>query len=247
MSNKNSSIQKQSPFWVLFKTEVKLALRGGDMILFGIVMPIGIMLLIGFISKPETIRSAFSGVASIGICAAGFMGLPLIFSGLRYEKILKRYKATPVSPILLIAADFLLETIFALTTGIIIVLIAVLGFKAQVADYGRFTLTFLFSIFSIFSLGVLISAVVPNVKMANIICTLIYFPSLFLSGASVPLSIMPKGLQQFAAVLPMTQTIKLLENSVLGNPVSDDLLRFIILGIVSIVSYAVSIKVFKWE
>lgn len=244
----NRGIQKkQHPFWVLFKTEVKLAIRGGDMILFGIVMPIGIMLLIGFISKPETIRSAFSGVASIGICAAGFMGLPLVFSGLRYEKILKRYKATPVSPMLLLAADFLLETLFAITTGIIITLIAVFGFGALIDDYGRFALTFLFSIFSIFSLGVLISAVVPNVKMANIICTLIYFPSLFLSGASVPLSIMPKGLQTFANIFPMTQTIKLLENAVLGEPFEADVMRVIVLLVVSVLSYAISVKLFKWE
>ena len=247
MKSKNIYTTRQHPFWVLFKTEVKLAIRGGDMILFGIVMPIGIMLLIGFISKPETIRSAFSGVASIGICAAGFMGLPLVFSGLRYENILKRYKATPVSPMLLLAADFLLESLFALITGLIITLLAVFAFGAQIADYGRFVLTFLFSIFSIFSLGVLISAVVPNVKMANIICTLIYFPSLFLSGASVPLSIMPKGLQTFANIFPMTQTIKLLENAVLGNPLESDGIRFIVLAAVSLLSYAVSIKVFKWE
>jgi len=247
MKSKNIYTTRQHPFWVLFKTEVKLAIRGGDMILFGIVMPIGIMLLIGFISKPETIRSAFSGVASIGICAAGFMGLPLVFSGLRYEKILKRYKATPVSPMLLLAADFLLETLFAITTGIIITLLAVFGFGAQIAHYGRFALTFLFGIFSIFSLGVLISAIVPNVKMANIICTLIYFPSLFLSGASVPLSIMPKGLQTFANIFPMTQTIRLLENAVLGNSFSDDGIRIIVLIIVSLLSYVISIRLFKWE
>lgn len=245
--SKKEKVKKQHPFWVLFKTEVKLALRGGDMLLFGIVMPIGIMLLIGFISRPDTIRSAFSGVASIGICAAGFMGLPLIFSGLRYEKILKRYKATPVSPVLLLAADFLLETLFALTTGIIITFIALFGFGVHINDYGRYILTFLFSIFSIFSFGVLISAVVPNVKMANIICTLIYFPSLFLSGASVPLSVMPKGLQAFANILPMTQTIKLLENAVLGNPLENDGIRIIIITIAAVLSYVISIRVFKWE
>ena len=83
--------------------------------------------------------------------------------------------------------------------------------------------------------------------MANIICTLIYFPSLFLSGASVPLSIMPKGLQTFANIFPMTQTIRLLENAVLGNSFSDDGIRIIVLLIVSLLSYVISIRLFKWE
>ena len=120
-------------------------------------------------------------------------------------------------------------------------------FKTEVKLAIRFALTFLFGIFSIFSLGVLISAIVPNVKMANIICTLIYFPSLFLSGASVPLSIMPKGLQTFANIFPMTQTIRLLENAVLGNSFRDDGIRIIVLLIVSLLSYVISIRLFKWE
>ena len=83
---------------VLFKTEAKLALRGGDMVLFGVIFPVAVMLLIGFISQPEAVRLGFGGIASVGICAAGIMGLPLTISGYRHAKILKRFRVTPVSP-----------------------------------------------------------------------------------------------------------------------------------------------------
>jgi hypothetical protein len=44
--------------------------------IFGIGFPIGVMLLIGFISKPEAKLLGFSGVVAVGICATGFMGSP---------------------------------------------------------------------------------------------------------------------------------------------------------------------------
>ena len=67
-------------FLTLLKTETKLAVRCGDMILFGIIFPIGIMLLVGCISSPEAIALSFGGIATIGICASGLMGIPLTFA-----------------------------------------------------------------------------------------------------------------------------------------------------------------------
>ena len=47
------------PFAAILKTELRLATRNPDMILFGIIFPIGVMLLLGFISEPEALRLDF--------------------------------------------------------------------------------------------------------------------------------------------------------------------------------------------
>ncbi len=234
-------------FFTLFRTEAKLSIRGGDMLLFGIVMPVGIMLLVGFISSPETVRSAFSGVACVGICAAGFMGIPLTLSGYRYEKILKRYKVTPVSPGMLLAADMALQLMFAAVSSLLVWLTARFLFGVQVAAAPRFILMWCFSVCVIFSLGACIGAVVPNTKMANVVTSLIYFPSLFLSGATVPYAVMPSGLKAVAQMFPMTQAIRLLDNAVSGSPFSADVLRFVLLAVIAFAAFATALKVFKWE
>jgi ABC-2 type transport system permease protein len=235
-------------FLTLFKTEARLAARGGDMLIFGVAFPIGIMLLIGFISSPEAIRLGFGGTATVGICAAGLMGIPLTFAGYRHEKILKRFRVTPVSPAVLLAADALLQTLFAWVSGAAVFLIAWLGFGMELSGSPlRYALTFAFVQASIFSLGFLIAALVPNVKTANWVCTLAYFPMLLLSGATVPYEVLPKGLQAFANAFPLTQGIKLLKGAVLGLDASLDLWRFVALGVLAVVSYVVSLATFRWE
>lgn len=235
-------------FWTLLGVEAKLSIRGGDMIFFGILFPVGIMLLLGFISSPEAIAPAFGGIATVGINAAGLMGIPLTFAAYRHEKILKRYRVTPVSPALLLLADAALQTVFAWVSGLAVYLVAHFAFGVGIAGSPlRYIATFLFVQFSIYSLGFLIAALVPSVKVANLVCTVIYFPMLLLSGATVPYEIMPRPLQLFSDAFPLTQGIKLLKGAVLGLDPAGDVARIIALAALGAVSYALALAFFKWE
>lgn len=235
-------------FWTLFKTESKLALRGGDMIIFGIAFPVGIMLLIGFISDSQSVASGFAGIATVGICASGLMGLPLTFSGYRHGKILKRFRVTPVSPGVLLAADALLQALFAWVSAAAVYLIARFGFGVTLSGSPlRYAATFLFVQFAVYSLGFLIASLAPNERTAGWVCTLAYFPTLFLSGATVPFEILPSGLQAFASLFPLTQGIILLKGAVLGSDPGGDAYRFLALALVAGVSYVLSVARFRWE
>lgn len=228
--------------------ESKLALRGGDMIFFGVLFPMGIMALIGFISAPEAVQPGFGGVAAVGICAAGLMGVPLTFAGYRHEKILKRLKVTPVSPMILFLAVSVIQTVFAWVSGLGVYLIASLGFGVRIlGSPWRYILTFLFVQVSVYSVGYLIAAVVPNIKTANLVCTVLYFPMLLLSGATVPFEILPRGLQVFAEVFPLTQGIMLLKSAVAGADPAGDMVRIIILASTALVCAALSVFFFRWE
>lgn len=235
-------------FMTLFKTEAKLAFRGGDMLIFGIAFPLGIMLLIGFISEPEAVRLAFGGIAAVGICASALMGLPLTFSGYRHGKILKRFRVTPVSPAVLLSAVALLQVLFAWVSALGVFLIARYGFSVTLSGSTlRYIGTFLFAQVTVYSLGFLIASLAPNEKTANWICTLAYFPTLLLSGATVPYEILPAGLRAFASAFPLTQGILLLKGAVLQTDISRDLCRFLALGAVAAVSYTLAITRFRWE
>jgi ABC-2 type transport system permease protein len=111
----------------------------------------------------------------------------------------------------------------------------------------QFVLSFLLLAITIYSMGMLIASVAPNMKIANLLCTLLFFPMLLLSGATIPYEIMPKALQTVANVFPMTQGIKLLKSTSLGEPVGDMFLQMVIMVVISAVCIAVSIKCFKWE
>jgi ABC-2 type transport system permease protein len=70
---------------------------------------------------------------------------------------------------------------------------------------------------------------------------------LFLSGATVPYEIMPKGLQIAANIFPLTQGIKLLKAVVLGVPAQDFRVQLMVMIALSVVGILISIKCFKWE
>jgi len=233
-------------FFVLCKTEAKLAFRGGDMLFFGVLFPVAVMLLLGFISEPEAVRLSFGGVAAVGISAAALMGLPLTLSGYRRAKILKRLRATPVAPALLLGAVSSVQALFAAASGAAVFLAARLAFGVELSGGpGRFALTFAFVLISIFSIGYLVASLAPGEKAANLACSLLYFPMLFLSGATVPYEMLPRGLRIVADFFPLTQAIKLLKGAVLGTPADPG--AFISLAVLAVAAYAVSIKTFRWE
>ncbi len=238
----------KNAFWTIFKTEAKLSIRGGDMVFFGVIFPAAVMLLVGCISGAEAMRAGFAGIAAIGICAAGLMGIPLTFASYRHEKILKRLKVTPVSPLLLFLSVTLVQTLFAWASALAVYLIARIFFKLEMTgSLLRFGISFLFVQFSVYSLGFMIASLVPNTKTANLVCAIVYFPTLFLSGATVPYEIMPRALRYFADVFPLTQGIKLLKGAVFGLDPAADFSRIIVLSLIAVVSYILSLLFFRWE
>lgn len=235
-------------FWSFFKSEFRLTATSPDMLLFGLCFPIGIMLLIGFISGPEATRLAFGGIVAFGICASGLMGLPLSLSDYRHRKLLKRLKVTPASPALLLGAQALTQWVFSAISGAAIWAIAAFLFKVSMeAPAWRFLLSFLFVQLSIFSLGFLIAGLSPSMKAANAICSILYFPMIFLSGTSVPYEILPAPVRAVSDFFPLTQGVKILKGALTGAPAAESLIGFLFLGIMALAAYALSIKFFRWE
>lgn len=234
----------------LYKLEVKLAIREFSVVLFGILIPMGIMLLLGFIYKGKNvdmINSSFSSVVTIGICATGLMGIPIVLASYREKKILKQFQVTPVSPIKLLMAQLLCAFTFALvsSTGVFIIAKTIFAYTMK-GNMLNFFISYLVLSFCIYSIGLLIGSVSNSVKTVNILTTLFYFPMFFLSGATIPYEILPKPMQLFANVMPLTQGIKLLKIVSTASVESPIVPVTILLTIGIICSYC-SIKFFKYD
>ena len=106
-------------FRTMLKTELKLSLRGMDMFIFALCVPVVVLVIMGIIygGKPAYegaeytfLEQAFGAVTTISICAGGVMGLPLVVSDYSSKKILKRYKVTPVSPVMILFVQVVIYT-----------------------------------------------------------------------------------------------------------------------------------------
>ena len=97
-------------FLTFLKVEGKLSLRCPDGIIFGIGMPVGVLLLIAVVAGSQSaggadysfLQSAFASLLTVGICATAFMGLPLTIADYRDKKILKHFFATPIRPFMIL-------------------------------------------------------------------------------------------------------------------------------------------------
>lgn len=244
-------------FSALFKSEFRLSLRDMNIPIFGVFFPIIVVVIVGLVSgnKPafegasySLIDQSFGAFAAIGICATGLMGMPLLVADYRHKKILKRFMVTPVSPAMLLLVQYIINLIFTLLSLVIIFFICSIFWGYSMAGgAGWFMLSYFLVILSIYSIGMMLASVAPNMKTANLLCTLIYFPMLFFSGATIPYEIMPKGAQIVMDVLPLTQGIKLLKATSLGLPVENVMLSIIMLASISVVCMILSVKFFRWE
>ncbi len=152
------------------------------------------------------------------ICAGGVMGLPLVISDYRNCKILKRLKVTPSSPTLILAVQVSIYTIYSIASLLLVYVISKVFFQYEMAgSLLYFTGSYLLVMLSMFSIGMMVGGVAKDMKSASVIASLLYFPMLIFSGATLPYEVMPSALQKIADLLPLTQGIKLIKASTLKS------------------------------
>ncbi|MBQ1787135.1 MAG: ABC transporter permease [Turicibacter sp.] len=244
-------------FMTMLKIELKLSLRGMDMFIFAICMPIVVLVTLGIIygSKPAFeganytfLEQSFGAITSIAICAGGVMGLPLVVSDYRSKHILKRFKVTPVDPILILLVQVTIYALYSLVSMISLFLVANLFFKFNMqGSILNFILGWLLVMISMFSIGVMVGGISKDSKIAGVIASVLYFPMLIFSGATIPYEVMPNIMKKIVDILPLTQGIKILKSAVLGQSIENMIIPIFIMLIITAICSVVAIKCFKWE
>lgn len=244
-------------YGILLKHEVITSLRGIDMTIFALIMPVVITLLMGFIygdkaafegANHRFIDQSIAAITTIGMCAGGMMGLPLVLSEYREKKILKRLKATPSSPVLLIVVQLTVYALYAFASLLLVIATGFVFFDVRLkASFPVFLMVYILVMAALFSIGVLVGGLAKNMKMAGILASLLYFPMLLLSGATLPFEVFPLWLQNVLKALPLTQGIVLLKKAFLEG--ARGLEWTPLMGLIALFFACtfVAVKFFKWE
>ena len=242
-------------FLKLYIIEQKLALRSADMLIFGVAMPVGIMILINMIAGQKQaaegftyLESSFASLISVGICAAAFMGIPLTVADYRDKKILKHFFTTPCSPVWILGSDMLCAGVTALLSAVSVALVSVvfLGYEMK-GNVFVFMGSWLLTLVSMFSIGLLMASLCRTIKSVNAVTSLVYFPMLFLSGATIPYELFPNGLQKVANVLPLIQGINLMKAVSMGAELENVWKIIVLLAGITVICSVIAVKAFKWE
>ncbi|WP_178023566.1 ABC transporter permease [uncultured Paenibacillus sp.] len=244
-------------FKTLLLTESRLSLRGLDMFIFAICMPIIVVVILGAIygNKPafsgagySFLEQSFGAISTIAICAGGVMGLPLVVSDYRSRKILKRFKVTPARPALILAVQVVIYALYSIFSLLLVYGTGAIFFGYRFhGSWVLFLGAYLLVMLSMFSIGLLVGGIAPNSKIAGAWASLLYFPMLIFSGATLPYEVMPVVLQKAADILPLTQGIKLLKAASLGLPMDQVLMPVIVMIGIAVICTSLALRFFKWE
>lgn len=243
-------------FLTFLKVEGKLSLRCPDGIIFGIGMPVGVLLLIAVVAGSQSaggadysfLQSAFASLLTVGICATAFMGLPLTIADYRDKKILKHFFATPIRPFMILSVQVVIGMLTSFFSAALVSLLAIFGFGYRMEGNPiLFIGAFLLVMLSMYSIGMILASLCKTVKIANVVTTFVYFPMLFLSGATIPFELFLDTVQKVCNVLPLTHGIKLLKAVSLNMWSQEIWISVALLIVFTVVGCIISVVSFKWD
>ncbi len=251
-------------YFKLTRMQFKLFGREPVALFFTLAFPLMILLLFGMIfgnapdlqygpqSGPQSgggfgyIDALVPGLAAIIIGTVALMSIPVATATAREQKILRRYKATPMPPLVYLVADITTNVLIALIGLVILMIAALLVFDLRFGGNWVYVLgAFLLSAFSFAAVGYIVAGLAPTARIAQVVGQVLYFPMMFLSGVAFPPEIMPEGVRAAANWLPLTQVVNLLQNLWFGQGWSGQ--SVLILGLMLVLGTVVSVYTFRWE
>ena len=243
-------------FYIFLKTELKLSLRDMNMPIFAVIMPLAIFAILGVIygAKPAYsgagytfLEQSFGAAGAIAICAGGLMGLPLAVSGSRERKVLKRFRVTPVSPVFILGVELAMYVVYCIVSLATLAVAALFWMVRLHGSLPGFLGSWLITMLSTLSVGMLVGGVAKDTKQASIIASILYFPMLIFSGTTLPIEVMPRAMQKIVSFFPLTQGVTMMKNAFLGIGTGNILLPVcVMLGLTALCA-GFSVLFFRWE
>jgi len=243
----------------LFLMQFKLYLREPLAFFFSLAYPALLLLLFGFIygnqPAPEfwgrnfgTVDASVPAYTAIIIGTVALMGIPIDTATNRETGVLRRYRATPLHPAAYLIASVAVYLVIALLGMAILVLTGKLIFGLRMeGSWFSILAAFALSAFSFFSVGYLIASIVPTARIAQAVGMVIFFPMMFLSGAGMPLQLLPEGLRKVSDFLPMSYVVRLIQGLWFGESWIALWLPTLVLGVLLVAGAALSARFFRWE
>lgn len=189
------------------------------------------------------------GVLGMNIMFGCLMGVGFVIIRYRKNRVLKRFKATPLH-----AYEFIIAQLFSrffivafMSTVIYVGTNSFLHFKME-GSYIDLIIITIISIFCHISLGLLFSSRIKSEEVGSGIINIIVWPMMFLSGIFFSLEGTPKSLQIVSRIFPITHFIEGARKIMLDGAglmeISNNLFFLIASTVVLLV---ISAFLFKWE
>jgi ABC-2 type transport system permease protein len=194
------------------------------------------------------IDASLPQLGAILIASTGLMGIPINLATYREKRIFRRLRATPLRPWAIIFAHHFVNFSVTLLSAFLFVATAKLVYNLRfLGDAVDVFLAFILGCAAFFTVGFLVGGLAPTAKAAQAVGMVLFFPNLFLSGATLPKEMFPQAVKNFSRLIPLSYVVDLLRGLWAGNAWGEHLLEVAVLIGMLVIGVAVSAKTFRWE
>lgn len=238
-------------------TEGKLMLRDVASLAFVLLLPLAIYVVFAI---PEGFRQPapeFGGAAAIdtffpslalmlAFGMLGFFTLPSYLGEYRASGVLRRLSTTPVSPLMLLIAQIVVNLVLAVVAVGLLVTVAtlVIGRPAP-QSLPWLAVSLALGAASMFAIGLLIAALAPNARAAQLIGNLPFWPLMFLAGAWIPKEHLPDWLSRTGDFTPLSAFRESAQAAWVGT--TPQALHLLVMVAITVIAGAAAAKLFRWE
>jgi ABC-2 type transport system permease protein len=243
-------------FWKLTWVETKVFTREPMGFVGTLLMPLIVFIVLGrvfafgkpVVSEPVDIPFNPAILAALLIAVSAVQSLVAIISIYREGGILKRLRATPLSPVTIMGAQVVVKLFFTVISLALLMLAGKRMFPGVMGvNVFSFTAAVVLGTFSILSLGFVLASIVPTARFAQPIGAVALYPMVALSGLFYPVERMSSVLRTIAFALPTTHAVSLLDGVWNGSGWSAHWTNVAMLLVLFVVYTSLSTRIFRWE
>jgi len=191
----------------------------------------------------------FAGLLGFTLLSLGIFGLANQMPAEKKTGAFRRLRASPITAGQLVFANMIYYLLIGVISVVLMFTVAhfVFGFEMRGSWFSLVPFIVL-GIVSMFGFGLAIGGWAKNENQSAALTNIVALPMMFLSGVFFPRFLMPEWLQGITGYLPLTPIVDGLRMIMTeGKTLLDLGPELAIIGIWTVVVYAVAIRVFRWE
>ena len=240
------------PYLAMIQANLRLTMRDRTVLFFNYIFPLIFFFIFGTLLHAErggVIVTVVNMVLSLGILASGLFGAGMRSVQDREQSILRRFKVAPISPAPILVGQLVTGLVHYVPVTFLVLLLARVMYHMPPLDHPWSLLAFvLLGLLAFRAIGGIVGAIANSMQESQILVQILYFPMLFLGGATFPLGTMPDWLQQVAQFIPTTYLTTgltgMLENH---EDFTANLEAAAILAVTALLGTFLAVKLFRWE
>jgi ABC-2 type transport system permease protein len=237
--------------------EMKIFLREPMGVVGSLVLPVLLFVFVGRALRlsPRSVENPvvrlpfnIAILTALLISLGAVQSLVAIMAIYREGGILKRLRATPLSPVAILGAHVLVKLAFTLAAMVVMILGGRRVLPGAMPVNGpSFVVAVLMGTTSILSLGFVMASLVRSARFAQALGAALTYVMLALSGVFFSVERFPRWLQLVANALPTTHAVTLMRAIWSGAPWGTQLPTVAALAVIFAVCIGFSSRWFRWE